>query len=81
MKRHSFDGLSFFAGLVITGLGLAFLLVPDLFDLVDLFTDAGSWFWAAVLIAVGIAIIAPAVVRRPSSDEDDEETTTQAAGL
>jgi hypothetical protein len=80
MKRHSFDGLSFFAGLVITVIGLAFLLVPDLFELVDLFTDAGSWFWAAVLIAVGIAIIAPAVVRRPDS-EDDEETTTQAAGL
>lgn len=80
MKRHSFDGLSFFAGLVITVIGLAFLLVPDLFELVDLFTDAGSWFWAAVLIAVGIAIIAPAVVRRPSPD-DDEETTTQAASL
>lgn len=80
MKRHSFDGLSFFAGLVITVIGLAFLLVPDLFELVDLFTDAGSWFWAAVLIAVGIAIIAPAVVRRPSP-EDDEETTTQAASL
>ena len=81
MKRHSFDGLSFFAGLVITGIGLAFLLVPDLFDLVDLFTDAGSWFWAAMLIAVGMAIIAPAVTRRPSSDVEDDEAATQAEAL
>jgi hypothetical protein len=81
MKRHPFDGLSFFAGLVITAIGLAFLLVPDVFDLVGLFTDAGSWFWAAVLIAVGIAIIAPAVARRPSSDDEGDEPATQAEAL
>jgi hypothetical protein len=81
MKRHAFDGLSFFAGLVITAIGLAFLLVPDVFDLVDLFTDAGSWFWAAVLIAVGIAIIAPAVARRPSSDDESDDPATQAEAL
>jgi hypothetical protein len=81
MKRHAFDGLSFFAGLVITGVGLAFLLVPDLFDLVDLFTDAGSWFWAVVLIAVGIAIIAPAVTKRSVSDTENDETATPSGDL
>lgn len=81
MKRHSFDGLSFFAGLVITATGLAFLLVPDVFELVDLFTDAGSWFWAAVLIAVGIATIAPAVARRPSAEEEDDEAPMRSEAL
>jgi hypothetical protein len=73
MKTHSFDGLSFFAGLVITGIGLGFLLVPDVFELVDLFTDAGSWFWAVVLIALGVAVIAPAVAKRHNDDEHDDE--------
>jgi hypothetical protein len=81
MKRHTFDGLSFFAGLVITVIGLAFLLVPDVFELVDLFTDAGSWFWAAVLIAVGIAIIAPAVGRRPLSDDESDDPANRSEAL
>jgi len=81
MKTHSFDGLSFFAGLVITGIGLGFLLVPDVFELVDLFTDAGSWFWAVVLIALGVAVIAPAVARRPSAAGDDDEAPNQSEAL
>jgi hypothetical protein len=81
MKTHSFDGLSFFAGLVITGIGLGFLLVPDVFELVDLFTDAGSWFWAVVLIALGIAVIAPAISRRHSAEPENDEAPMQSEAL
>jgi hypothetical protein len=81
MKRHTFDGLSFFAGLVITGIGLGFLLVPDVFELVDLFTDAGSWFWATVLIALGVAVIAPAISRRHIADAEDDEASMQSEAL
>ena len=63
MKRHRFDGLSFVAGTVFVGIGLAFLLTTDLSTLIEVFTDAGSWFWPLVLVVTGIAVIAPAVTR------------------
>lgn len=64
MKTHKFDSLSFLAGLVITAIGLAFLLLPDLDGIISLFVDAGSWFWPALLMAVGIAVLAPLAARR-----------------
>jgi len=74
MKRHSFDGLSFIAGMTFAGIGLAFLLIRDLSDLVDVFTDAGSWFWPLVLVVTGIAVIAPAVTKSRETKVDDEYT-------
>ncbi len=77
MKTHEFDVLSFIAGLFMTGLGLAFLVLPDIDDIVGLLTDAGSWFWPVLLIVVGIAVLAPAIARSNSHDsiarEADEE--------
>lgn len=71
MKRHEFDTLSFIAGLVITSIGLVFLLLADVGDIVSLFSDVGSWFWPLVFIAAGIAVLAPAITRR--SDTGDGE--------
>lgn len=68
MKLHKFDPLSFIAGLFITGVGLVFLLLPEPGDIIDVVTDFGSWFWPAVFIAVGVAVLAP-LATRSSSDE------------
>lgn len=71
MKLHRFDALSFIAGLFITGIGLVFLLLPEPGDIIDVVTDFGSWFWPAVFIAIGVAVLAPLAMRK-SSDEEDE---------
>jgi hypothetical protein len=69
MKTHKFDAISFLAGLAITGIGLAFLLLPELGNIVDFFTDAGTWFWPVVFIAIGVAILVPVASRRGQQDE------------
>lgn len=66
MKTHEFDVLSFLAGLFMTGLGLAFLVLPEIGDIVGLLTDVGSWFWPVLLIVAGIAVLAPAIARSNS---------------
>jgi hypothetical protein len=75
MKTHRFDSLSFLTGLVMTMIGLAFLLFPRFGDLIDVITDAGSWFWPVVFIAIGIAILAPMVIGRgePADVGDGED--------
>jgi hypothetical protein len=71
MKRHEFDSLSFISGLVITSIGLVFLLLAEVGDIVNLFSEVGSWFWPLVFIAAGIAVLAPAIARR--NDPGDGE--------
>lgn len=71
MKTHEFDSLSFLAGLVITGVGLLFLLAPDAGGIIDVLTDAGAWFWPVVFIAVGMAVLAPLAGRRARRSQDD----------
>lgn len=73
MKTHRFDALSFLAGLVMTGIGLAFLLLPEIEDIVSVLTDAGAWFWPLVFVGVGIAVLAPLVSRDPDADEGDND--------
>lgn len=81
MKTHKFDSISFLAGLVITGMGLAFLLLPEMDDTVGLLTDAGSWFWPVVFIGVGVAVLAPLAGRRPvSSVPEDSDGTEDPEG-
>ena len=76
MKTHKFDAISFLAGLAITGIGLTFLLLPELGNIVDFFTDAGAWFWPIVFLAIGFAILVPVVTRRGDREDagDAEET-------
>lgn len=73
MKTHKFDVLSFLAGLFMTGLGLTFLLLPEIDDIVGVLTDAGAWFWPVLLIVAGIAVLTPAIVRSSSSDSATDE--------
>lgn len=77
MKRHRFDPLSFLAGLVMVGIGLAFLLPPDPTDIFTFFDDFGAWFWPVVLVIAGVAIIAPALTMvRPRELDKSEESTS-----
>jgi hypothetical protein len=69
MKIHEFDPISFLAGLVIAGIGLTFLLLPDLGNIIDFFTDARAWLWPVVLIAIGVAILLPVVTRSGDTGE------------
>ncbi len=73
MKTHRFDVLSFLAGLFMTGLGLTFLLLPEVDDIVGVLTDAGAWFWPVILIVGGIAVLAPAIVRSNSRNNTIDE--------
>lgn len=73
MKRHEFDNLSFISGLVITLIGLTFLLLPAVGDIVNLFAGAGSWFWPVVFIAAGVAVLAPVILRRTGEVDTHDE--------
>jgi hypothetical protein len=75
MKTHRFDSLSFLSGLVMTLIGLAFLIPRDPGDVFSVFGDIGNWFWPAVFLAIGIAVLAPLVAgmsgQDPETDRDD----------
>ena len=49
MRRHRFDVLSFVAGAVFVGLGIAFLATGG--DVVD----EARWLWPALLLTLGAA--------------------------
>jgi hypothetical protein len=78
MKIHKFDPISFLAGLVIAAIGLAFLLLPELGNIIDFFTDVGAWFWPIVLLAIGLAILLP-VLTRPAGLQDGDEPEDRGA--
>lgn len=72
MNTHKFDPISFLGGLVIAVIGMTFLLMPELGDIIEFFTDAGAWFWPIVLLAIGFAILLP-VLTRPGRLQDGAE--------
>lgn len=69
MKSHRFDAISFFSGLVITLLGLVFLIPDTPVDVVEALTSIGSWFWPTVLVLVGAGILIPVLL--PKRDQED----------
>ena len=71
MKTHRFDGVSFFSGLVITVIGLLFLLPRAPTGLFAAIRGAGVWFWPLLLLSIGLVVLIPAIVRQ-TSDEDGE---------
>jgi len=74
MKTHRFDSVSFIAGLLITMIGLAFLIPADPGDVFEIVGNIGSWFWPIVFIAIGVAVLAPLATRRgDQSSEGDSE--------
>lgn len=74
MKTHEFDTLSFLSGLVITVIGLVFLIPQEPTDVFAILGDLGTWFWPLVFILVGLAVLAPLALRGrdQNSDESDE---------
>lgn len=77
MKAHKFDTVSFFSGLVFTALGLVFLVPADTSRVWSILGDIGNWFWPAVLLAIGFAILGSVLLPNRSFDEEAqvEETT------
>lgn len=75
MKRHSFDTLSFVAGVFIFFIGLIFLLPAEVTDLVDVFggfDDLTSWFWPLLFLAIGALVLVPLLFNKKSQEEDSE---------
>jgi len=70
MKPHRFDPISFISGLVITLLGLAFLIPRTPVDIIDAVTSLGSWFWPVVLMVIGVAVLIPVFVSK-TTDQDE----------
>ena len=73
MKSHRFDAISFVSGLVITLLGLVFLIPQTPVDIIDALTSFGSWFWPAVLLVVGIAILIPVFLPKEDAEPSEVE--------
>ena len=69
MKTHRLDPISFVSGLVITLLGLAFLIPQTPVDVVDVLTDLGGWFWPVLLLAIGVAVLLPVVLPKDKPTE------------
>lgn len=75
MKSHKFDAISFISGVVAVALGLAFLIPQTPVDLIEMITSLGAWFWPALLVVIGIAVLVPVFVTRTSeTDTDDRQT-------
>ena len=73
MKTHKFDTVSFLSGLVITAIGLVYLLPNDPGDIWNALTNVGSWFWPVVLVVVGLAVLIPLMIPNRSKDKSVEE--------
>ncbi len=73
MKTHRFDAVSFLSGLALTLLGLVFLIPQTPVDIVSALTDLGSWFWPAVLLVIGIAVLIPVFLPKEPEQEELEE--------
>lgn len=73
MKRHTFDTLSFVSGLLLTLIGLAFLLPRSWGDLTYYLNRFTVWFWPAIFLVIGLAILIPALVPTGKSDDVNQE--------
>ena len=72
MKTHRFDGVSFFSGLVITLVGLFFLIPNEPSDVIDAIGRLGNWFWPVVFLAIGVAVLIPTFVALGRGSDKDE---------
>ena len=71
MNTHRFDGVSFFSGLIVTLLGLVFLIPNAPSDVVEAIGKLGNWFWPILFLAVGAGILIPLLM--PSKQDKTEE--------
>ncbi|HEX6946187.1 MAG TPA: hypothetical protein VF246_02405 [Acidimicrobiia bacterium] len=73
MKSHDFDPVSFVAGVVMTVIGLLFLLPRATRDLIHYLSATAAWIWPALLIAIGVAILASVASRQVRARPDSRE--------
>jgi hypothetical protein len=69
MKRHPLDPWSLIGGVVLTGLGLLFLIPAEPLDLTNGFRNLFGWALPVLVVLVGLALIAPAL--RKQQDESE----------
>ncbi|MEE8406587.1 MAG: hypothetical protein V3S32_05510 [Acidimicrobiia bacterium] len=74
MKTHKFDGVSLISGLIITGIGLIFLIANDPSDIVGTITKLGAWFWPVLFVVIGIAILIPVLMPKKEPEAIESET-------
>lgn len=74
MKTHEFDAVSFISGLLITAIGVLYLIPRDIGDIVDVFVDAGTWFFPVLFLAIGAAVITTALMPSRRKTQEDEES-------
>jgi cytochrome c-type biogenesis protein CcmH/NrfF len=77
MKSHRFDAISFISGVVAVVFGLVFLIPQTPVDLIDAITSLGAWFWPALLVVVGVAILVPVFASRSSEEEVEVQAEDQ----
>jgi hypothetical protein len=76
MKTHRFDAISFISGVVITLLGLAFLIPQTPVDVVEAIASVTGWFWPVLLLVIGGAILLPVLLPKDEGAEKEEEEGT-----
>jgi hypothetical protein len=69
MKRHPLDPWSLIGGVVLTGLGLLFLIPAEPFDFTNGFRNLFGWALPVLVVLVGLALIAPALRKQPDESE------------
>ncbi len=70
MKTHKFDGVSFVSGIVITAIGLIFLIPSAPTEIFDNLGNIGSWIWPVVFVSIGVAVLVPALTRARQEPEE-----------
>ena len=74
MKTHNFDGVSLFSGLIITGIGLIFLISNDPSDIVGTVGTLGTWFWPVLFVVIGVAILIPVLTPKKNQEQIEPKT-------
>lgn len=75
MKTHRFDTISFVTGFVFLGIGLIYLIPRDVSQIIDFVVGAGSWFWPVLFLALGVAVLVPAIRKSGSTYSENEDST------
>lgn len=69
MKRHDFDPWSLIGGVVLTGMGLLFLIPAEPLELGNGFRNLFGWVLPVLVVLVGLALIVPALRKREDESE------------